>query len=431
MQPHDEELLSAFHDGELHGDDRQAVERLLAESAAAREAVEEFAEIRTALHALPRTSAPADLQSTVMRQLRTSQPVVAPPPPPPRRRHPSLRWIVSAAACLTIVVGVYSLSQFVDPARHAAVEGVARTDAPAPGMPPPESYSEAVGLDTATPAPPRGAAPDAALAMNAPQFDVVDLERLQSLIADGELPAPGELIQDLHQIDDQLVLIEYSVVDVQRMLGQVEVILEEHGIRRITQSGEIGEPVAGSPGEMYGIYVDAPSEQYVKAVAELELLDGIVAVSTAAPAEDAASRLNQSRLQAETAAADSAADLPEAPPSSARNTRRDELPPAAAEVQAADAAPPEPPAPLPADPAAMSGSRPAQSLQYRVPLHSDLFSEPQEEHAPADQDAQQRQALDPAQRDRSRDPAAAPPDTDAASPDRVRVVIVFVPSSDQ
>lgn len=432
MQPHDEELLSAFHDGELHGDDRRTAERMLDESASAREAVEEFAEIRTALQALSRTAAPADLQSAVMRQLRTLQPVVA--PPPRRRRHPSLSWIVSTAACLTIVVGVYSLSQFVEPARHAANESVAHTDAPAAGMLQPESFTatDPVGLDTATPPPPRGAAPDAALAMTAPRYEAVDLERLQALIAGGELPFPGELIPDLQKIDDQLVLIEYSVVDVHQMFGQVEVILEEHGIRRITQSGEIGEPVTGSSGEMYGIYVDAPSEQFVEAVAELNLIDGIVAVSTAAPAEEAASMLNRSRSQSGHAAANSVA-LPEAPPSSARNTRGNALPPAEAEAQAADASPPEsdPLPPLPDDPAAMSGNQPAQSLQYRVPLHSDLFSELQEEQAQSDRDAQQRQALAPAQRDRLRDPAAAPPDADAPSVERVRVVIVFVPSPEQ
>ena len=435
MQPHDEELLSAFHDGELHGDDRRAIERMLDESAGAREAVEEFAEIRTALKALPRTVAPADLQPAVMRQLRTSQPVAA---PPQRRRHPSLRWIVSTAACVTIVVGVYSLSEFVGPAEQN--ERVATMDAPAAHMRQPDAFAagDPVAMEAAMPGPPRGAAPDAALAMNAPAFEAVDRERLQSLIAEGTIPLPGEMIIDFREIDDQLMLIEYSVVDVhEQLFGQVEVILERCGIKRLAQSGEFGEPVAQPSGEMFGIYVDAPSEQFDKAVAELGLVDGIVAVSAAAPAEEAANMLNRSRLQSEPGVADrAAAAAPEAPPSSARNTRRDAQPPGA-EVQAADAAPAES-APLAGDAAA--GQPPAQSLQLRVPLRSELLSELQEEQAQSDRALQQRQSLDPAQldpaqfdpaqRDRSHEPAAAPTDTDAPSPERVRVILVFVRSPD-
>lgn len=433
MQGHDEELLSAFHDGELHGDEREAVERTLAESAAARDTLEEFVELRTALQSLPRSAAPAALQSAVMRQLRAAQPLAAPPARP--RGHAALRWIVPTAACLGIAVGLYSLSRFVDPARNGDL-GIAHTGTPTASESAPGAFSGVESFTTMTDSvealPPRTAAADAPLADTEPHIEVVDVDRLQALISSGELPSPGEVIPDFREIDGQLVLIEYSVVDVHEVLGQVQLILKENGIMSITPDGEVGEPVDSSD-ELYGIYVDAPSEQFVAAIAELDNLNGVVFVSTPSPDDESSVAMDRAEGTANTRAAPAnqvAAATPAPPPPSARNSRSDIPPPPEPADRVAETAPPEsaPMAPLAAD---AQTADPEQSYQYKVPLRRDLLAELQPDGAPPGRDRQQRQALDPAQFDGSRKSEPTAPDGDPSPAQRVRVVLVFVPSPDR
>lgn len=63
-----EELLSAYLDGELTADERARVEELLAESAEYRQLLEELRALRNNLQALPRHTLPADFSQGVLQQ---------------------------------------------------------------------------------------------------------------------------------------------------------------------------------------------------------------------------------------------------------------------------------------------------------------------------------------------------------------------------
>src|SRR5262245_12465116 len=101
-----EELLSAYHDGELAGEERASVERLLEGDVAAREALDDMVDLSRLLGAMPRPAAPSDLHAAVMRQVRQAAPTRPAPTQPAVR--PRRYWIWSAAtvACLLLVIFV-------------------------------------------------------------------------------------------------------------------------------------------------------------------------------------------------------------------------------------------------------------------------------------------------------------------------------------
>jgi anti-sigma factor RsiW len=419
MHGDDEELLSAFHDGELHGDERTAVERMLAEAPAARESLDELTELRGMLQALPRPAAPAELRQSVMGRIHAALPVAA--NAHRRRRRPSITWILSTTACAVIVGGIYVVSRpeaprlggdfaATDSLDYTPAPMTAPTEAAAPG---PRSAADRDAVP-----PPMGLATTSTEVV-VPQLNGEDLERLRRLIAGGELPVPGELIPDFREIGDQLVLIEYSVVDVQNVYGQVQVVLSRNGIVPVTADGELGAARDDLSGELYGIYIDAPSETFVKVLQQLDTVDGVVAVSTTSR-EEAERIVAMTETDTATAADAPAGDAGEAadsvappPPQSARNNRA----PANAVFDSGEGAGTEPGAAATAD----ARESPGQSAyQLPVTLLRDRVSQLQT----AEQSQASREQLLPA------DAAAEPPDEsprDTSDAERVRVVLVLVP----
>jgi hypothetical protein len=68
-----EELISAYIDGELAAEDRQLVERSLAESASLRQLHDQLVEIRAQLGRLPRYELPADFHERVLRRIERGE----------------------------------------------------------------------------------------------------------------------------------------------------------------------------------------------------------------------------------------------------------------------------------------------------------------------------------------------------------------------
>lgn len=425
MSGHDEEQLSALHDGELQGDELAAAERLLAASAAARETMDEFAELRGMLNALPRPSAPPELRSAVLNRIRAEQPVVA-APPTRRRIHPAVPW-AALAACLFIAVGLYSFRPMGNegaemlvadapaPAATSTFDGARRTAAIALD----ESGTRDTALPMAASAPADEAASDEA------HLEAVDLDRLRTLVANGELPVPGELIPDFREVDGRLLLVEYSVVDVHNMFGEMQVILARNGITAVTPEGHVLASSDDASGELYGIYVDAPSSQFVAALGELNALDGVVAVSTAAT-EEGAPITDDIQSQPVAAAQQQQQFEPAAPPSATR-TRQAE----SADAEPADEPTADAPRATPAVADIAEDDTARQAYQLPVPLRRDRVAELQtDESLQADRQRRQQQA----DAELPAEPQVAL-HSDAAAEgnapgERVRVVIVFLPQAD-
>ncbi len=75
--PQSNDLISAFHDGELAEHDRKAAEQFLEESADSRAELEDYRALSDLLRELPPVSAPAGLRAAVMRRIVPQAPVSA------------------------------------------------------------------------------------------------------------------------------------------------------------------------------------------------------------------------------------------------------------------------------------------------------------------------------------------------------------------
>jgi hypothetical protein len=291
------EILSAYHDGELTGEERAAAERLLEESVEAREALEDMAEVSDAVRSLPRPRAPEALRADVMERVVRLRPAAAGKP-----RHTSRRvWIYSAATAATALVAaaLYQLSQ-PDAQLGALVADNRVSFTPAESPRPMRDAAAGPMFDTAVDAPgvesARFPLPSASTAVADSTGADLDGDALRSWLQSLErVPTEGELLARIETNQDQPVLVEYLVVDVGLALDQVQVLLAQNGIQSLNQDLQPSEAAEGSRGRSMVIYVDAPQEQMLTALNDVDRqLKNVVAVNSNA---DVATWLNVERKQ--------------------------------------------------------------------------------------------------------------------------------------
>jgi len=101
-----EELISAYLDGELSDDERELVDRAVAESEEHRQLLAELRALHGSLQTLPRFSAPADFSARVLQQIEQSKsaPKVASRHGVVLGRRRALRNLTAAAASLAAII---------------------------------------------------------------------------------------------------------------------------------------------------------------------------------------------------------------------------------------------------------------------------------------------------------------------------------------
>lgn len=274
----DEELLSAFHDGELTEDEKSAVERLVVEDGAARDALDEIAEVSAWLRSLPRPAAPADLRQHVMSQLRAHSAAAPRTRPASRSARRYANWAAVSATALLLGTLLYQAWPERLPDRQRVPEGLAHAE--------PSKAGEVLAFHEAHPpqawtlAEPKDAPVDPARSALADTERI--LERFQRQLESGEPPLPGEAVTDLTQLGDSVVVVQYDVVDRQEMFGQVQVLLSSNGIVPVPVDADGNETgfVLSPPGDLQAIFVNASNTSLVKAVDELSNLDFVTSVVT-------------------------------------------------------------------------------------------------------------------------------------------------------
>lgn len=116
-----EEMLSAYVDGELAGQERAAVEAWLAEDPAAREKVEDFRRLSGLFSGIPRTEVPQEFPANVL-QLAERR-MLLPEPAAVRRQQPFRRWLVAVGAPLASAAVLFVIAQVL---RHSGAPQAAR-----------------------------------------------------------------------------------------------------------------------------------------------------------------------------------------------------------------------------------------------------------------------------------------------------------------
>lgn len=497
MNGRDEELLSAYFDGELTGDEQSRAEQLLAESTVAREALDEFAEVSSRLRDLPRPPAPAGVREDVLRRLRAHSPPVRVPAADsrPRWRRPAA-WIGSVAAGLLVAVVGYQQWPEREPAagrQTPAGTAVAMRDSSvqADGLQPLAPFgavpgSGVVGLDAYHLNPEnagfraRHAGESEALArqpQNATSLALTNASVIQNefqlLVERGEAPVPGQMYSGVSQVEGQLVVTQYSVIDTEKLLGQIQFVLTDNGIVTLPDTeadSTLRDRVAADMkehGRSQAIYVEAPTANFYNAVDQIAQLASVTkvsantvfvndinAVSDGLAAEEKPAATDEAEKQSESRDFSTAAvaerqsrhDAPSAVAAAKPEPSKDAaapVPPALASLGYQEQAPTPPPQ---SERRYLYFGTPAESssvaaYQVVVPARRELLEELQQQPqaffdaegraaAPAEQAAVAKKSQSQVQRRAWNQPApgikAAPADSD-----RIRAVILLVPQQEQ
>jgi anti-sigma factor RsiW len=270
-----DELLSAYHDGELAGEERASVERLIGDDLPAREVLDDIADMSRLLGALPRPAAPPEMHAAVMRQVRQAAPTRAAQSRPVAR--PRRYWVWSAATVACLLLVVFIVQQNLNSPSATGVahnERDAATPAaiaepmspPATTVSPRDERPMPMGRDTA----PDALLPPAAAPSNAAANELsADLKALEAAVASGQRPQIGDLLKSIVHEGDQVQIVQYTVVDVVEAFGEAQVLLEQNGIETITGDQQAAQRSPGPSEKFYAILVDAPDDKVGSTLAAL------------------------------------------------------------------------------------------------------------------------------------------------------------------
>ena len=325
LQP--DELLSACHDGELSAAEQAEVDRLLEETPALQETLDDFAELTTILQSIPRSQAPETLQQNVLRRIAANAPNVSSSASPPSRRTPWL-WglsLVATAAVLFVMVQVNSprtgelASARQEDAQKldslAMSEGQA--DLGAAGMIESElavaesspmeqrvAASNAADADSALdsdgarsrrerllPAPESSPSPAAASAVpqmtaSAAAFGDAQLAERLNINPDSP-PSATDVLAYMDRVGDQTVVVEFDVVDINRTMDDMVLLLQRRGVT-VVGAADVAEAGASQPARkafsdeeaapLVALYVEAPEPQLAgmldDVISEVSISDG-------------------------------------------------------------------------------------------------------------------------------------------------------------
>ncbi|HEX6986773.1 MAG TPA: RseA family anti-sigma factor, partial [Planctomycetaceae bacterium] len=281
-RPSPDDLLSAYHDGELSPAEREAAERLLEESADARAELEDYRALSELLRGQPSEHAPAGLHAAVMRRIeRESAAAPAKPVPAPVASRRLRRGLFALAGGLTAVAGVLLAVNLSNdrfgpqrgdrPAGGAAMSEAVPTAAPALA----ESVAP-MALDSA----PRGfEVRDAAPAGDLPD-DGVESAAAEMAGAEARPPeevSPGDVYRYLEQnAEGEVVVVQATVVDVRRAMRHFQVLLQRNEIPTVPvdfdAAASAGLPAASDRG--LALYVESDPSQINEALRQLEAEPG-------------------------------------------------------------------------------------------------------------------------------------------------------------
>ncbi len=289
-----DELLSAFHDGEISSAERVAVEERLATSADARRELSEFKQISALLNDLPRdrltAEFPQQVLQTIEREMLIPSQSIDPTESFVTRTSPSRRWI-GATALLTSAAGLLLLVRALDDRAGRGGSDVSRMAGSSPAFSPlsrgaAESPlakamddSDSVARLSSIAA---GAAGQNALGADSPTaaFGGARLAgepAAENLFFDHAALSTanvGDVIRAIQQIDgDEVAVVYLTVVDRQQGLKDLQVFLTDKKFARTEEKSVVKTDRVSSPGsvadELQAVFVKSDAAHLEAALTQL------------------------------------------------------------------------------------------------------------------------------------------------------------------
>lgn len=304
MQDRLHELLSAHLDGEVTDDERAEVEALLESTPESRETLDAWETIQREIAGLPALSAPTDLRTNVLAEIGSgSNPVVRPAviasaPPEAAPRVAAIAGLIATVACTLLVA--FALGPAGDGDSSPTGDSIADREVG-------ESSNAFAArarrglatdrLDSDRDETERGEQlfvfKDSDLAL-ARDF----VEPVEASLANLEV---GDVVPFVDRSGGKVAVVEVTVVDVERVLGEVQLLLKRNAIREIESFAEKQDvrrkeftdlaeelrermPAEGEADGTFAVYVSASPERIATTLDELRRSRSVVSLD--APGDD-------------------------------------------------------------------------------------------------------------------------------------------------
>lgn len=312
--PFPEELLSAYLDGEVTPEEKLSVQQLLEEKPELQERLSELSEISQNVRELPRESAPNDFAQSILDNL---EPQVARKPASsqiaPAKRSLIRQWSSSlVAVAVLFVVGMFLVNQqkqndktsIGQVGSHSTQPSQEMSMATAEGeleeiafLKQDTSHSEkasgSLGLEDsemsdqnslALSAPPFAAADNyedtsEAEAIQSPKVVSLDRQTIQKhLNSLSESPAVGEELSILVSSGDAPILVDFTVVDIQKSLGNLQVLLKNHSVEQIELEDQTAAKNFGSNEKLVAVYLNLEEPDLENVLNQVVALDATIII---------------------------------------------------------------------------------------------------------------------------------------------------------
>lgn len=252
------DLISAYHDGELSAAERAEVEQLLATSPAARAELESYQSLSGLLREAGRPTLSADLTPAVMQMIEQRMLLPETATRPERKTRSGQVWTRWAVLIAAVAAGLIVAVQ-VAPRHPAQVPAVVQH--PAPQLAP-QVDNQPVAAQTAVakvdPAPAQTTVPEVA-PFTSPQ--VVASAVPFEIISDLKRANTGKIVRFLKQSGTDVAVFHLLVRDVQPGLAALQQIL----------STQVAAPQdQAAPTATVAFYIQANQDQLDKVIAELQ-----------------------------------------------------------------------------------------------------------------------------------------------------------------
>lgn len=255
------DLISAYHDGELSAAERAEVEQWLATSPAAQAELESYQSLSGLLREAGRPSLSADLTPAVMQMIEQRMLLPETATRPERKTRSGQVWTRWAVLFAAVAAGLIVAVQ-VAPRHPAQVPAVVQQPAPQPAPQlAPQVDNQPVAAQTAVakvdPAPAQTTVPEVAPATPQVVASAVPFE----VISDLKRANTGKIVRFLKQSGTDVAVFHLLVRDVQPGLEALQQILS-------TQvAGPQDQP---APTATVAFYIQANQDQLDKVIAELQ-----------------------------------------------------------------------------------------------------------------------------------------------------------------
>jgi hypothetical protein len=292
--PHINDLISALHDGELAGHEREAAEQLLEESADSRAELEDYRALSELLRELPAVSAPDGMRAAVMRQIEREQPPAPVASPALRRQRPWRFRIGIIASMLTAAAALLVIFARPDRPKHAPTLASASNG----GETPPSSRVDEDALVARTDMFRQKEMRDLAertgdMPARSNWFDALGSTGGLAAASSAAQPPKGFSIGDVYTYLEQtpagdVMVVSAVVVDVRRAADKLQVLLSQHQIPTVSvavhdeAAGGFGGGAAGraapadSAEQDVALYVESDPDRMNAALAGLDDEEGFL-----------------------------------------------------------------------------------------------------------------------------------------------------------